>query len=36
MSVASEWPNGIISTAPFSLTRSRGEYLKVVGIHSEG
>ena len=26
----------IISTLPFSLTGSRGEYLRVVGIHSDG
>ena len=32
MQVASDWPNGIISTTPFSLTRSRGEDFRVVGI----
>ena len=26
----------IISTLPFLLTGSRGEYLRVVGIHSDG
>ena len=31
---ASDWSTGILTTAPFSLTRSRGEYLRVVGIHS--
>ena len=33
---ASDWPNGIISTAPFSLPGSRGEYIRVVGIYSDG
>ena len=32
MHVASDWPNGIISTTPFSLTGNRGEYFRVVGI----
>ena len=36
MCAASDWPNGIISTAPFLLTGNRGEYLGVVGIHSDG
>ena len=36
MQSASDWPNGIISTAPFLLTGNRGEYLKVFGIHSDG
>ena len=26
------WSVGIISNLPFSLTRSRGQYLSVVGI----
>ena len=29
---ASDWSVVIISNLPFSLTRSRGEYLRVVGI----
>ena len=29
---ASDWLVVIISTLPFSVTRSRGEYLRVVGI----
>ena len=29
---ASDWSVVIISTLPFSVTRSRGEYLRVVGI----
>ena len=33
---ASDWSVVIISTLSFSLTRSRGEYLRVVGIHSDG
>ena len=33
---ASDWSIVIISTLPFSLTGSRGEYLRVVGIHSDG
>ena len=33
---ASDWSVIIISTLPFSLTGSRGEYLRVVGIHSDG
>ena len=33
---ASDWSVVIISTPPFSLTGSRGEYLRVVGIHSDG
>ena len=33
--VASDWPKGIISTTTFSLTRNRGESLRVVGIHSD-
>ena len=32
----SDWSIVIISTLPNSLTRSRGEYLRVVGIHSDG
>ena len=36
MRAASDWPNGIILTAPILLTGSRGEYLRVVGIHSDG
>ena len=36
MQVASNWPNGIILTAAVSLTGSRGEYLRVVGIRSDG
>ena len=31
-----DWSVVIISTLPFSLTGSRGEYLRVVGIHSDG
>ena len=34
--VASDGPNGIIWTAPFSLTGNRGEYFRVVGIHGDG
>ena len=30
--VASDWSDVIISNLPFSLTRSRGEYLRVVKI----
>ena len=33
---ASHWSIVIISTLPNSLTESRGEYLRVVGIHSDG
>ena len=33
---APDWSIVIISTLPNSLTRSRGEYLRVVGIHSDG
>ena len=33
---ASDWSIVIISTLPPSLTRSRGECLRVVGIHSDG
>ena len=33
---ASDWSVVIISTLPFSLTGSRGEYLRVVGIHCDG
>ena len=33
---ASDWSIVIISILPFSLTGSRGEYLRVVGIHSDG
>ena len=36
MSAASDWSNGIISTAPFLLTGNRVEYLRVVEIHSDG
>ena len=36
MRAASDWPNGILSTAPFLLTGNRGEYLRIVGIHSDG
>ena len=36
MCLASDWPNGIISTAPFLLTGNRGEYLRVGGISSDG
>ena len=36
MQAASDWSNAIILTAAFSLTGSRGEYLRVVGIHSDG
>ena len=32
---ASDWLVVLISTLPFSLTGSRGEYLRVVGIHSD-
>ena len=32
MQVASDWPNGIFSTTPYSFISSRGEYLRVVGI----
>ena len=32
----SDWSIVIISTLPNSLTGSRGEYLRVVGIHSDG
>ena len=32
----SDWSIVIISTPPNSLTGSRGEYLRVVGIHSDG
>ena len=32
----SDWSVVIIPTLPFSLTGSRGEYLRVVGIHSDG
>ena len=32
MCVASDWSIVIISTLPNSLTRSRGEYFRVVGI----
>ena len=31
-----DWSVVLISTLPFSLTGSRGEYLRVVGIHSDG
>ena len=31
----SDWPIVIISTLPNSLTKSRGEYLRVVGMHSD-
>ena len=31
-----DWSVVIISTLPFSLTGSRGEYLRVVGIYSDG
>ena len=33
---ASDWSVVIISTLPFSLSGSRGEYLRVFGIHSDG
>ena len=33
---ASDWLVVIISTLSFILTRSRGEYLRVVGVHSDG
>ena len=33
---ASNWSVVIISTLPNSLTGSRGEYLRPVGIHSDG
>ena len=36
MQATSDWPNGIIWTAPFSLIRSRGKYLRGFGIHSIG
>ena len=36
MQAASDWPNGILSTAAVSLTGSRGEYLRVDGIHNDG
>ena len=36
MQEASDWPNGIITTAAVLLTWSRGEYLRVVGICSAG
>ena len=32
----SDWSIVIISILPHSLTRSRGEYFRVVGIHSDG
>ena len=31
-----DWSVVIISTLSFPLTRSRGEYLRVVGIQSDG
>ena len=31
-----DWSVVIISTLRFSLTGSRGEYLRVVGIYSDG
>ena len=36
MHVVSDWLIVIISTLPNSLTRSRGEYFRIVGIHSDG
>ena len=36
MQAASDWSIVIISTLPPSLTGSRGEYFRVVGIHSDG
>ena len=36
VSVASDWSIVIISSLPNSLTRSRGQYFRVVGIHSDG
>ena len=33
---ASDWSIVIISTLPNSLTGSRGEYFRVVGIYSDG
>ena len=35
MQAASDWPNGKVLTALFSLTGNRGEYLKLVGIYSD-
>ena len=32
----SDWSIVKISILPHSLTRSRGQYLRVVGIHSDG
>ena len=36
MRVAFHWSIVIISTLPNALTRGRGEYFRVVGIHSDG
>ena len=36
MQTVSNWPNDIVSTAPFSLTGSTGEYLRIVGSDSDG
>ena len=36
MQAASDWANGIISSAPFSLTGNRGEYLSIDEICSHG
>ena len=33
---STDWLIVVISILPYSLTRSRGEYLRVVGIHNDG